>query len=673
MGGNSPEARARWERLCRTLEGHNYRYYVLDDPEVPDAEYDRLWRELAALEVHHPELENPDSPTQRVGVTPSSGFAEVEHSSRMLSLANALDEGEMLAFDQRVRERLDHEAVEYVAEPKLDGLAVSLRYEQGRLIQAATRGDGRRGEDITANIRTIPSIPLRLQGEKIPATLVVRGEVYMPLKGFHALNATQQARGEKIFANPRNAAAGSLRQLDPKVSAQRPLTVCFYGVGEPGVVPDIQRHAQLLEQLQAWGLRISPEYAVLQGVDACLKYFRAIALRRVGLGYDIDGVVYKLNRLDEQALLGTVSRAPRWAIAHKFPAEEALTTVSAIEVQVGRTGALTPVARLQAVTVAGVSVTNATLHNAGEIARKDVRVGDTVVVRRAGDVIPEVVRVLMEQRPAGTHAFDFPATCPVCASPVLRVEGEVAVRCSGGLYCPAQRVQAIRHFASRHAMDIEGLGIKLVEQLVQQGLVNDVSDLYGLGQETLAKLERMGDKSAENLLLALEKSKHTRFARFLFALGIRDVGEVTAQALASHFESLEQLQHADEEALQAVADVGPVVAKQISLFFSQAHNREVVAALLLAGVDWPDEMPVAEDLPLRGQNFVVTGSMSSMSRQEAKERLQVLGARVSGSISSKTNQLVCGEKPGSKRAKAEALGIPVLDESAFLEFLKRLS
>ncbi len=672
MGTLTPDARARWEHLCRTLEGHNYRYYVLDDPDITDGKYDLLWRELAALETAHAELCSPDSPTQRVGAKPSSGFAEVAHSHPMLSLANALDEAEMRAFDRRVSERLGHESVEYVAEPKLDGLAVSLRYEQGRLIQAATRGDGHRGEDITANIRTISSVPLRLRGDDIPATLVVRGEVYMPLAGFQTLNAAQQARGEKPFANPRNAAAGSLRQLDPKISAERPLTVCFYGVGALSAEKDIQQHSELLAQLQAWGLRVSPEYAVLQGVDACLQYFRVMAARRAGLGYDIDGVVYKLNQLQEQALLGAVSRAPRWAIAHKFPAEEALTRVSAIEIQVGRTGALTPVARLMPVTVGGVTVTNATLHNAEEISRKDVRVGDTVVVRRAGDVIPEVVRVLMEQRPADTHAFEFPSICPVCASAVTRVEGEVVARCSGGLYCPAQRVQAIRHFASRRAMDVEGLGEKRVEQLVQQGLVHKVSDLYGLSLESLVKLERMGDKSAENLLLALEQSKHTSFACFLFALGIRDVGEATARALASHFGTLERLQGADEEALQAVADVGPVVAKQIVLFFSQAHNREVVSALLAAGVVWPDEHPVDEEFPLAGKNFVITGSLSSLSRQQAKERLQALGARVSGSVSSKTDYLVCGEKAGSKHTKAEALSIPILDESAFLTFLQNI-
>ncbi len=673
MGSRSPDVRARWECLCRTLETHNYRYYVLDDPEVPDAEYDRLWRELVALEADHPELCSPDSPTQRVGVTPASSFAEVEHTSPMLSLANALDEAELLDFDRRVRDRLGHDAVEYVAEPKLDGLAVSLRYQQGQLIQAATRGDGYHGEDITANIRTIPSIPLRLRGENIPLSLVVRGEVYMPLAGFRTLNAAQQARGEKPFANPRNAAAGSLRQLDPEVSAQRPLTVCFYGVGEVDPGEEIQRHSERLEQLKGWGLRISPEYSVLRGIDACLEYFRAMAARRAGLGYDIDGVVYKLDRLDEQAVLGAVSRAPRWAIAHKFPAEEALTTVSAIEVQVGRTGALTPVARLAPVTVGGVTVTNATLHNAEEISRKDVRVGDAVVVRRAGDVIPEVVRVLVERRPSGTHPFEFPDACPICASAVLREEGEVVARCSGGLYCPAQRAQAIRHFASRRAMDIDGLGSKLVEQLVQQGLVQSVSDLYGLRRDTLEKLERMGTKSAQNLLAALERSKHTRFTRFLFSLGMRGVGEATARALANYFGTLERLQEADEESLQRVPDVGPVVAQQIALFFSQAHNREVIEALLAAGVVWPEQTPMAAELPFTGRNFVVTGSLSTMTRNEAKERLQALGARVSGSVSSKTDTLICGENPGSKRIRAEALGIPVLDEKAFRALLTETS
>jgi len=655
--------------LREQIDYHNYRYYVLDDPEIPDAEFDKLFRELQQLEHDHPALITSDSPTQRVGAAPITEFGEVKHDVPMLSLDNAFSEDEVRAFDRRVREALKVDEVNYAAEPKLDGLAVSLLYEDGLLVRAATRGDGYTGEDITQNARTIPSVPLRLLGKGYPNRLEVRGEVYMSKQGFKELNRRQEAQGEKIFANPRNAAAGSIRQLDPRITSQRPLEMCCYGVGqmEGGRLPD--RHSAILEQLQEWGLRISAERALVQGVEGCLHYFANMGRKRSALAYEIDGVVYKVDELSQQQRLGFVARAPRWAVAHKFPAEEALTQVLGIEVQVGRTGALTPVARLAPVTVGGVTVSNATLHNEDEVHRKDVRVGDTVIIRRAGDVIPEVVSVVKERRPERTKIFHLPKHCPICGSEVVRVEGEAAARCSGGLYCAAQRREAIRHYASRRAMDIEGLGDKLVEQLVEQGLVRDVADLYELSMEQVAGLERMGAKSAENLLNALDKSKDTSLARFLFALGIREVGEATARALALHFGELDEIAQAHPEALQAVPDIGPVVAQQVAAFFHEHHNREVIRKLQAAGVRWPKVERRIVSSPLAGKTFVLTGTLSTMTRDEAKQRLQALGAKVTGSVSAKTDYVVAGEEPGSKLEKARSLNVTVLDERQFQKLL----
>ncbi len=661
--------RRRAEALRREIEEHNYRYYVLDAPTIPDAEYDRLVRELESLEQEYPELITPDSPTRRVGAPPLESFAEVRHQVPMLSLANAFSEEEVRDFDRRVRERLGREQVEYVAEYKLDGLAVSLRYEEGVLVRGATRGDGYRGEDVTANVRTIPAIPLRLRGKGWPRVLEVRGEVFMTRSGFERLNREQEQKGEKAFANPRNAAAGSLRQLDSRVTASRPLTMyCYgYGVVEGGELP--ATHYEVLQHFRDWGLRVSDAVRRCPDIEACLAYYREVQGRRDRLDFDIDGMVYKVNSIAWQEQLGYVARAPRWAIAHKFPPEEELTVVEEIEVQVGRTGALTPVAKLRPVRVGGVTVSSATLHNELEVARKDVRVGDTVVVRRAGDVIPEIVRVVPERRPSGTKPFRMPDRCPVCGSEAILPEGEAVRRCTGGLFCPAQKIRAIIHFASRRAMDIEGLGEKLVVQLVGKGLINDVADIYDLTHEQLASLERMGDKSAENLLEAIERSKQTTLARFLYALGIREVGEATAATLASHFGSLEAIMEAEEERLMQVPDIGPVVAAHIAAFFRQQHNREIIDRLLRAGIRWPKPKRPQGEQPLAGRTFVLTGTLSSMTREEAKERIQALGGRVSGSVSRKTDYVVVGEAPGSKLARARELGVPTLDEQSFLQLL----
>lgn len=661
----------RVQQLRDEINYHNYRYYVEDRPEIPDVEYDRLLRELQALEADHPELVTPDSPTQRVGAEPVKAFGEIKHEIPMLSLDNAFSDQELSEFDRRVRERLNVASVEYVAEPKLDGLAISILYEQGSLVRAATRGDGVRGEDVTHNVRTIAAVPLRLRGADYPARLEVRGEVYMPKAGFEALNRRAREQGEKAFVNPRNAAAGSLRQLDPRITAQRPLAIYCYGVGlvEGEALPDT--HMETLAELRRWGLRVSPEVERVAGLEQMLDYYRALGQRRNDLAYEIDGVVYKVNRLDQREVLGFVARAPRWAVAHKFPAQEEMTRLLDIEVQVGRTGAITPVARLEPVFVGGVTVSNATLHNQDEINRKDVRVGDTVIVRRAGDVIPEVVSVVLSKRPKGAKPFTMPTQCPVCGSDVIRAEGEAVARCSGGLFCAAQRKEAIKHFASRRAMDIDGLGDKLVEQLCEQDLIHDPADLYRLTQAQLAGLERMGEKSARNLIQALEKSKQTTLARFLFALGIREVGEATAQGLAHWFTTLEAIESATEDALQEVPDVGPIVAAHIHAFFQQPHNLEVIEKLLKAGVQWPAIEPRAEaDLPLQGQTVVLTGSLSEMTRDEAKQRLQALGAKVTGSVSKKTDLVIAGAEAGSKLAKAEKLGIEVLDEAGFLALLQ---
>jgi DNA ligase (NAD+) len=674
-------------RELRTkLQHHNYRYYVLDDPEVSDAAYDRLMRELQALEAQHPELVAEDSPTQRVGAAPAALLGEVEHSVPMLSLDNGFDDEDLVNFDRRVRERLgkvkgkdkedavkavaeEEETIEYNAEPKLDGLAVNLRYEKGRLVLAATRGDGAHGENVTHNVRTIKAVPLQLRG-KVPEVLEARGEVFMPLAGFKEMNERALAEGDKVFVNPRNAAAGSLRQLDPRLTAARPLDIFFYGLGDVNgwTLPDTQ--SEVLEQLRHWGLKTSPLIKVVRGVSGCLDYYRDIGAGRAKLTYEIDGVVYKVNRLAWQKQLGFVARAPRWALAHKFPAQEETTRIREVEFQVGRTGALTPVARLDPIFVGGVTVSNATLHNMDEVERKDVRIGDTVMIRRAGDVIPEIVKVVLECRPADARKIKLPRRCPICDSEVMRAAGEAVARCSGGLFCAAQRKEALRHFCSRRAMDIEGFGSKLIEQLVDQKLVKTPADLYALTLAQLSELERLGEKSATNLVHALEDSKKTTFARFLFALGIRDVGEATAAALAQHFSTLPKIEAAAEVAIQEVPDVGPVVAAHVHTFFAQPHNCEVIKALVKAGVHWPTPTKVVNaDAPLAGKTFVITGTLPKLTREEARERILMKGGKVTDSVSKKTHYLVVGAEPGSKLKKAETLGVQILDEAALLELL----
>ena len=660
----------RAARLREELERHNYAYYVLDAPTVPDAEYDRLFRELQQLEADHPELVTPDSPTQRVGAAPAAAFGEVVHGVPMLSLANAFAEEEVAAFDRRCREGLGRESIEYAVEPKFDGLAISLTYEEGRFVLGATRGDGYKGEDVTSNLRTIRSLPLRLQGDA-PRRLEVRGEVILFRRDFERMNAEQRAAGEKEFVNPRNAAAGSLRQLDPRITARRPLRFLAYAVAEgAGIAADT--HSALLDHLARWGLPVAPERRVVHGLDGLLACYRDVGSRREALPYEIDGVVYKVNRLEDQARLGFVSRAPRFALAHKFPAQEALTEVLGIDVSVGRTGAVTPVARLKPVFVGGVTVTNATLHNEDEVRRKDVRIGDTVIVRRAGDVIPEVVAVVQERRSGGEREFVMPQTCPVCGSRVVRGEDEAVARCSGGLFCPAQRKQALLHFAGRHALDIEGLGEKLVDQLVDGAIVHTPADLYKIGLLKLASLARMGEKSAANLLAAIESSKNTTLARFIYALGIRNVGEATAKDLARHFGSIDALMATGEEGLRAVPDVGPVVAASIAQFFAEPHNREVIEQLRAAGVHWAEharELP--PPMPAKGKIFVLTGTLPNLSRDEAAALIEAAGGKVSGSVSRKTNFVVAGAEAGSKLAKAQELGVTILDEAELRELLNQ--
>ena len=665
--------RRRAAELREAIEYHNRRYHQLDDPLIADAEYDGLMRELLAIEREHPELQTPDSPTQRVGAPPAAAFAEVRHAEPMLSLDNAFTDADLEDFDRRVSQRLGRENPRLVVEPKLDGLAVNLLYEQGLLVRAATRGDGRTGEDITANVRTIRTIPLRLTGDGWPERFEVRGEVFMPRQGFRDLNERALAAGEKPFANPRNAAAGSLRQLDPGVTANRPLDFFCYGHGIYPAEALPTTHSALLERFSHWGLPVNPEMRVVEGIGHCLDYYRGLLARRADLPYDIDGVVYKVDDLADRETLGYVARAPRWAIAHKFPAEEATTRVQAIDVQVGRTGALTPVARLEPVFVGGVTVTNATLHNADEIRRKDIRVGDTVIVRRAGDVIPEVVKSLTELRPAAAEPFVMPNRCPACGSEVESVEGEAIMRCSSPLFCPAQHKEAVKHFASRKAMNIDGLGDKLVDQLLEKKLIATVADLYRLELEPLAGLERLGEKSARNLLEALDRSRYTTLPRFLFAVGIREVGEVTARNLAEHFRDLDALMGANKDELQTVPDVGPSVAGHVHTFFRQTHNREVIQGLLEAGVHWDalPERPPAAELPLAGKTLVITGTLESLSRDEAKALVLSLGGKAAGSVSTKTDYVVAGAEPGSKLAKAEALGISVLNEAEFLRLCGR--
>jgi DNA ligase (NAD+) len=661
-------ARADW--LRREIERANHDYYVKDAPSIPDAEYDRLFRELQSLEAQYPELRTGDSPTLRIGAAPLAAFMQVTHATPMLSLNNAFDETEVEAFDRRVREALETNGeVRYAAEPKFDGLAISLTYRDGLFAMGATRGDGFSGEDVTTNLRTVRAIPLRLAGEP-PILLEVRGEVLMLKRDFAKLNSDQRERGEKEFANPRNAAAGSLRQLDSRITASRRLTFFAYGLGSvKGDVPE-DTHSHQLDYLESLGLPATRVRDVVNGVEGLLQYYRTIGDERRALPFEIDGVVYKVDDLRSQSRLGFVSRAPRFALAHKYPAQEEITQVLDITVQVGRTGALTPVARLAPVPVGGVTVTNATLHNEDEVRRKDVRVGDHVIVRRAGDVIPEVVSVVMNRRPADAREFVMPTRCPVCKSRVERLEGEAVIRCSAGLFCPAQRKQALRHFAGRRAMDIEGLGEKLVDQLVDHDLVKTPAELYRLYVPLLASLERMAAKSAANVLESIKRSKKTTLPRFIFALGIRNVGEATATDLAEHFGNLERLMQADETELQQAPDVGPVVANSIAHFFSEPHNRQIIAEMRAAGVHWPEtEVMPAAKRPLSGKTFVLTGTLPNLTRDQAKERIEAKGGKVVGSVSKKTDYVVTGTDAGSKLEKAREIGVAVLDESGLLKLL----
>ncbi len=658
--------------LRQEIAQHNYQYYVLDSPQVTDQYYDQLMRQLQEIESSNPELITTDSPTQRVGDKPLDKFESVQHEVPMLSLDNAFDEIEMEAFNKRLADILSADSVlEFSAEPKLDGLAVSLIYEHGLLVRAATRGDGQKGENITSNVRTIKSIPLKLSVDNPPATIDIRGEVYMPLKGFTQLNENQKQNDGKVFANPRNAAAGSLRQLDPKITASRPLTFCSYAIGfiKGGELPVTQY--QQMKYLQTLGVPVSPHIEKLSGLDECANYYKKIAKQRDQLAFEIDGVVFKINQQKQQLQAGFVARAPRWAIAWKFPAQEVMTTLLDVEFQVGRTGALTPVARLNPVTVGGVVVSNATLHNMDEINRKDIHIGDTVIIRRAGDVIPEVVSVVMKHRKIGFSKPIMPKYCPICSSEVLQAEGQAAFRCTGGFACSAQSKEAVKHFASRKAMDIDGLGDKLVEQLIDQGLISTVADLYDLTFDQLAGLERMAEKSARNLLNALEVSKHTTLARFIYSLGIREVGEATAEALAESMRDLESLQSSKQDQLIEIDDVGPIVAENIVHFFTQEENKKVIDKLLFSGVDWPQlEAVESALLTLKGNTYVITGTLENYSRQQAADILKKQGAKVSSSVSSKTTAVIAGNKPGSKADKALKLGVDILDEPAFEHLIR---
>ncbi len=668
------------QQLSETINYHSHRYYVLDDPEIPDSEYDKLFRQLEALEAEalqaqHPEWVSPDSPTQRVGGEVLKSFQTVTHQIPMLSLSNAFSTEEIEDFSRRIDDLLDHDVFKIAAEPKLDGLAISLRYEHGILIQAATRGDGQSGEDVTQNVRTIHAVPLKLSGSDYPRILEVRGEIFMPKKGFAVLNKSQINKAEKTFANPRNAAAGSLRQLDSKITASRPLDMFCYSLGfidgEDPHKPLKNTHYEIFQQLAEWGLPVCPEVRLLDDWHACIEYYDSILLHRSELPYEIDGVVYKVDNIQQQKKAGFIARAPRWAIAHKFPAEEALTTLLNIDVQVGRTGALTPVARLAPVFVGGVTVTNATLHNQDEIDRKNVRIGDTVIVRRAGDVIPEVVTSVLSKRPADTRAYKIPDHCPICGSLAERNNDEAKSRCTGGLYCSAQRKEAIKHFASRKAMDIDGLGDKLVEQFVDAEIIHDIADLFHLSKAQISSMERMGEKSADNLIKAIEISKQTSLAKFIYALGIREVGESTALALANAYKELAAIKRAEIEDLQEVPDVGPIVAHNVKTFFSQPHNIEVLDKLLASGINWPAiQTREAKQQPLAGKTIVLTGSLSQMNRNDAKARLIELGAKVSASVSKNTSILIAGEKAGSKLKKANDLGIRIMDENEMLDLFQ---
>ncbi|MEX0386433.1 NAD-dependent DNA ligase LigA [Spiribacter onubensis] len=669
MAEDHDSAARRAETLREQIEYHNHRYYVLDDPEISDAEYDRLMSELEAIEREYPDLQTAYSPTQRVGSEPLAEFAELAHGEPMLSLANAFSEEALEDFDRRLREALDVQRVEYVGEPKLDGLSINLTYERGRLAGAATRGDGRVGEDITANARTIRSIPLVLLTDEPPERVEVRGEVVIRRSDFDRLNDQRLTRGEKPFANPRNAAAGSLRQLDSRVTARRPLTLFVFGIGECSRTL-AGTHFGVLDVLRQWGFRVNERVEKVSGVAGCMDYHDRLIEDRDSLDYEIDGAVYKVNDRGAWRSLGTTARAPRWALAHKLPAREATTRVEAIIPSVGRTGVITPVADLDPVEVGGVTVSRATLHNLDEVHRKDVREGDMVMVRRAGDVIPEVVSVIESRRPEDATPWSMPAQCPVCGSEVVRIDDEAAHRCMGGLYCPAQRMGALMHFVSRRAMDIDGLGEKLIEQLVERERVSTAADLYRLTRSDLLGLERMGEKSSDNLLQAIDESRETTLPRFLYALGINQVGEVTARSLAEHFGSLEALMRADEESLTRVPDVGPVVAEAVRRFFGQSHNREVIDGLIDAGVTWPG--PQAFDQGsggrrLEGKTFVLTGALSGYTRDEARARIEALGGRVTSSVSGNTDYVVVGEDPGSKRDRAGQLGVTLLDEAGFEE------
>ena len=665
---------AKLETLRNTLRRYEYEYHVLDNPSVPDSEYDRLFHQLKALELEHPDLVTADSPTQRVGAKPLAGFRQIRHEMPMLSLDNAFSDEEFYAFVKRIEDRLIvlPKPLTFCCEPKLDGLAVSILYVNGVLSQAATRGDGSRGEDITANIRTIRNVPLQLLIDNPPARLEVRGEVFMPHAGFERLNKHALELGEKTFANPRNAAAGSLRQLDPNITSKRPLAFNAYSIGIAEGINLSNTHYARLQWLKSVGIPINPEIRLCNGAEEVLAFYRDMQNKRALLGYDIDGTVLKINDIELQNELGFISKAPRWAIAYKFPAQEELTVLNDVEFQVGRTGAITPVAKLKPVFVAGVTVSNATLHNGDEIARLNLAIGDTVVVRRAGDVIPQIIGVLHERRPADAKPIIFPHNCPVCGSQIVRIEGEAVARCTGGLFCAAQRKESLKHFVSRKAMDIDGVGGKLIEQLVERELIRTPADLFKLDLTTLMQLERMGKKSAKNALNSLEQAKHTTLARFIFALGIREVGESTALNLANHFKTLEALQNADFEQLQAVPDVGEVVANRILAFWREPHNVDAVNDLIAQGIHWDAvETKEAGDNPFKGKIVVLTGTLSQMGRNEAKALLQEMGAKVSGSVSAKTDFVIAGDAAGSKLTKAQELGITVLSEDEFLALLQK--
>jgi DNA ligase (NAD+) len=669
------QEKAHIDALKSQLEEHNYQYYVMDAPSIPDAQYDRLMVELIALEKKHPELVNPDSPSQKVGGTPLSKFDTVVHEVAMLSLDNGFTEADLITFEKRLQDRLlSFTDMQFSCEPKLDGLAASILYENGVLTRAATRGDGQVGEDITQNVKTIANVPIKLRGENIPSRVEVRGEVFMPKAGFEQLNEMQKKAGSKVFVNPRNAAAGSLRQLDSRITAKRPLLFYAYSMGviEGESLTELPLHTQRLAALGKWGIPLCKESSVATGADECVAYFAKIGEMRNSLSYDIDGVVFKVNDINLQQRLGFVSKAPRWAIAQKFPAQEELTTLLDVEFQVGRTGAITPVARLEPVFVGGVTVSNATLHNQDEIARLGVRIGDTVVIRRAGDVIPQIVSVVLEQRPHNVRDIVFPSHCPECHSHIERIESEATARCTGGLVCGAQRKEAIKHFASRKAFDIDGLGDKIVEQLVDAGLIENPADLFRLNMPKLISLERMGDKSAVNLLNALNRSRATTLSKFLYSLGIREVGESTARNLALHYMTLEEIMQADIDSLKEVQDVGAVVAEHIFHFMREPLNLAIINDLIELGIHWPKMQKASEDeQPFAGKTVVLTGTLSQMGRSEAKAKLQELGAKVSGSISVKTDLLIAGEKAGSKLSKAESLNVEVWDEAQMVAFFKQ--